>query len=78
MHCPSQASQPIDHLSIPDLAPWQYTYSYLVATVVDLYVCAVDVDVLVGVVEDGGGPGVARVTRHVIGQHQDDVTAKTH
>ena len=48
----------------------------LVSGVVDLHVVPVHIDVLVGIVEDGGGPGVARVARHVVSNHQDDLQNK--
>ena len=47
----------------------------LVSAVVDLHVVPVRlyVNVLVSAIEDGGGPGVARVARQVVSNHQDDL-----
>ena len=48
----------------------QACFTHLVSPVVDFDVVAVDVDVLVLVVEHRGGTGVARVARHVVSDHQ--------
>ena len=46
------------------------------AVVVDLHIISVHVYVLVGVIEDGGWAGVARVAGHVVSNHQDDLTVR--
>ena len=39
----------------------------------DFDVVSVNIDVLVGVVEDRARPRVSRVARHVVGHHQNDL-----
>ena len=48
----------------------------LVAAVVDLDVVSVHIDMLVRVVEHRGWTRVSRVARHVVSDHQDDLTER--
>ena len=48
-------------------------YISLVSPIVHFDVVAVDVDMLMGVVVNGAGFDVPRVTRHVIRAHQNNV-----
>jgi len=49
---------------------------YLVASEIDFDVIAVDVELLIGVIEYGRRTWVTRVTRHVIGHHQYYLTKR--
>ena len=53
--------------------PDEILHRDLVTPVVDLDVVPVQVQGAVGVVEDGAGEGVARVARHVVREHEDDL-----
>jgi hypothetical protein len=47
--------------------------SDLIATVIHLDVVAVEIDGAIGVAVDGSGEGIARVTSHIIGKHENDL-----